>query len=280
MHTIDFFIADVHGYSDLLINLMSFLQRHASMRDARPRYTFLGDLIDRGPDSRGCMEIAMETVAQHEGSVILLGNHEHMMVDAIDTDGKSELSGTWALNGAFDTIESYIGANDIRHFLSRFESEFTLHLNALRRAPLHIERGGLLAVHAGIDPCLDFSQQGVKVLSWIRWPFLDNVDPRTRPVIHGHSVIGSRPVVTENRISIDTGSYGNGLLTACILDHDTWEISFAQANEVSARYVDPIRMDRGYGTLLDDPRRIFDPEYVPTFDVNSVAAASSPSTAR
>lgn len=258
MHTIDFFVGDVHGRSDLLMKLVTFLQRHARLRGAQPRYTFLGDLVDRGPDSRGCVEIAINAVERHEGSVMLMGNHEHMMLDAIDTDGKSELSGTWAINGGMDTIESYMGKIDIQGLFPSLRTKYQRHVEALRASPLLVERHGMLAVHAGIDPKVELSKQGVKTLAWIRDPFLDNVDPGTRPVIHGHEIIGPRPVVTENRISIDTGANRNGRLTACILNPDTWEISFAQATGSGVRYVEPVRLDRGFGTLLDDPKRVFE----------------------
>lgn len=274
MHTIDFYIPDVHGRSDLLAKMMSFLQRHARTRDARPRYTFLGDLIDRGPDSRGCMDIAIGAMDRYEGSVILLGNHEHMMLDAIRTNGKSELSGTWGINGGMDTITSYMGRPYVKGLFPALEKKYSRHVEVLKNAPLMADRGGLLAVHAGIDPHTDLSEQGVKTLAWIRDPFLDNADPRTRAVVHGHTIVGLRPVVTENRISLDTGSHENGRLTACIVDPDTWDISFAQATENGVRYIEARRLDRGFGTLLDDPRRVFDADYSPVFEPKAFGAPS------
>jgi len=77
-------------------------------------------------------------------------------------------------------------------------------------------------------------------------------------VIHGHTIIGPRPEVTENRISIDTGAFDNGRLSACIVDPNSWEIAFAQASERGVCYIEPKRLDRGHGTLLDDPSRIFE----------------------
>ena len=268
MHTIDFFIGDVHGRADLLMRLMAFMQRHARTRGAQARYTFLGDLIDRGPESRECVDIAISTVAAHEGSVMLLGNHEHMMLDAIDSDGKSELSGSWAINGGMATIESYMGRIDVQGLFPALRAKYPHHVDALRSAPLMVERHGLLAVHAGIDPKSDLSTQDVKILTGIRDKFLDHADPNQRPVIHGHEIVGHRPEVTENRISIDTGAHAYGRLTACILDPETWEISFAQATASGCRYVAPKLLDRGFGTLLDDPKRVFEGHRAPVVEAS------------
>ncbi|MBY3155330.1 hypothetical protein HFO56_23690 [Rhizobium laguerreae] len=271
MQTIDFFIADTHGESALLMKLLSFLQRHARTRGAQARYTFLGDLVDRGPDSKGCVELAIRTIERHEGSVLLLGNHEYMMLDALDSNGKSELSGSWAINGGMDTVESYMGKLDIHGLFPALKTTYKHHIDAMRSASLSVERHGLIAVHAGVDPHMEFACQGVEILSGIRdmkpgsdfrERFLDNVNGQARPVIHGHTIIGHRPVVTENRISIDTGANRNGRLTACIVDPDTWDISFAQSTEAGVRYVEARRLDRGFGTLLDDPRRVFEANHI------------------
>jgi serine/threonine protein phosphatase 1 len=258
MSLIDFYIGDVHGHSDLLARLLGFLQRHARLRDAQPRYTFLGDLVDRGPDSVTSVEMAVSVCRQYEGSAILLGNHEHMMLDTIRSRGKSDLSGSWALNGGYQTVEAYAGGKlDIDAFLRAMAVSHRHHFDMIKNAPLSIEREGLLAVHAGLDRDQPLETQREKTLCWIREPFLDRVDPDARPVIHGHSIVGPRPVVTENRISIDTGAYDSGRLSACIVDHSTWDISFAQATQRDARYVEAVRLDRGYGTVLEHPEKVF-----------------------
>nr|WP_250808620.1 metallophosphoesterase [Neorhizobium tomejilense] len=257
MNLIDFYIGDVHGRSDLLAKLLTFLQRHARMRDAQPRYTFLGDLIDRGPDPVNCMEMAISVTNHYPGSAILLGNHEQMMLDAIKTRGKSEMAGNWALNGGLKTVEAYSGKFDIEGFLRLMAVEYRHHFNMIDAAPLFVQRQGLVAAHAGVDRTSALETQGAKTLCWIREPFLDHVDAEVLPVIHGHSIVGPRPVVTENRISLDTGAYKSERLSACIVDHGAWDISFAQATPKDARYIEAVRLDRGHGTVLDNPERLF-----------------------
>jgi serine/threonine protein phosphatase 1 len=266
MDRIDFYIGDVHGMFELLSPLVRFLERHASMRGSAARFVFIGDIVDRGPASKECLDLVRDMLERHEGSLLLLGNHEDMMLDAIDTDGKSEAAGNWALNGGMDTVASYAG--DIRkvdQFLAMMKTTHADHRAMMRDARLFLLTEGLVAAHAGMDPTIDLEEQTRKALTWIREPFLNYVDPRIRPVVHGHSIVGSKPVVTENRISIDTGGYENGVLTAFIVDHAGWELSFASATGSGVGYVEPERLDRGYGTVLDDPRRVFDKSYSPEY---------------
>lgn len=257
MTHIDFYIGDVHGRSDLLRRLIPHLVRHAAIRGGAARFTFLGDIIDRGPDSAGCMEVVHQVISSHPGSVLLLGNHERFMLSALDTSGKSEESGYWALNGGLVTIDSYAGRRDISRFFRAMGTTYAHHVAMLRAASTMIERDGLVAVHAGVDRKRPLEDQDIETLTWMRDPFLETVDPHARPVVHGHTIVGKRPVVTENRISLDTGSVKYGLLSAMIVEPATWSVSFVQAHDGGVRYVDPIRVDRGHGTLLDDPTPIF-----------------------
>lgn len=47
------------------------------------RLVFLGDVVDRGPDSRECMEIADDTLFRFPGSKFVLGNHDERFWHAI-----------------------------------------------------------------------------------------------------------------------------------------------------------------------------------------------------
>lgn len=263
MRVIDFYIGDIHGRSDLLERLLPFLARHAVMRGGSPRFTFLGDLVDRGPNSRQVVEAVAEAVEFFPGSGLLLGNHEEMMLDAVSTDGRSRLAEAWAMNGGLETIRSYAGSIDPARFLSLAKGPLRRHIDFLSKAPRLIVRGNLLVCHAGIRPGVPLAAQNPRDLTWIRSEFLDHVDPEATPVLHGHTVIGARPVVTENRISIDTGAHKNDRLTACIVDEDARDVSFAQTGDKSVEYVEPIRLDRGFGTLLDFPDRLFEPVHSP-----------------
>lgn len=257
MDHIDFYIGDVHGRSDLLRKLIQFLGRHARTRNSHPRFTFLGDLIDRGPDSKSCIQMVIDTMDKAPGSVLLRGNHEGMMLETILSKGKCDTSGDWALSGGVQCIQSYAGELNLSKFFQMINTEYSHHIDALKNAKLYVQRGGLIAVHAGIDPTIKLEEQTERTLLWVRDSFLDYIDADMAPVIHGHTIINELPVVTENRISIDTGAVENSILTACIIDEQTQDISFAHATPNTVRYVEPIKLDRGYGTLMDNPERIF-----------------------
>ena len=257
MRHIDFYIGDIHGRSDLLRKLIQFLSRHARTRDLAPRFTFLGDVIDRGPDSKTCVQMVFETLRNTPGSILIRGNHEDMMLDTIKSNGQCDASGNWALVGGRQCIESYAGSLNTEKFFKVIKEDYPHHIALLKSSSLYTQRGGLVAVHAGIDPTFTMENQPERVLLWARDSFLNYVSPDMTPVIHGHSVVGERPVITENRISIDTGANCNGHLTACIVDEANWEVSFAQSTQNTVRYVEPTRLDRGYGTLLDYLDRVF-----------------------
>lgn len=76
-------IGDVHGRSDLLAKIISFIERNAQRSDRRPRVFFLGDLVDRGPDSCGVLRLASDTLQRWPGSRLILGNHDYMLRDAL-----------------------------------------------------------------------------------------------------------------------------------------------------------------------------------------------------
>ena len=154
-------------------------------------------------------------------------------------------------------------------------TEYSHHIDALKNAKLYVQRGGLIAVHAGIDPTIKLEEQTERTLLWVRDRFLDYIDADMAPVIHGHTIINELPVVTENRISIDTGAVENNILTACIIDEQTQDISFAHATPNTVRYVEPIKLDRGYGTLMDNPERIFRTQKI-TADTSGFRQENSP----
>jgi serine/threonine protein phosphatase 1 len=86
---------------------------------------------------------------------------------------------------------------------------------------------------------------------WIKDGFLDRVDPYMPPVIHGHSFMGDNPVITENRISLDTGAYESGRLTMLCLDRTASRMTFLQSRDRRVRPIDPEVHDRGRGSILD-----------------------------
>jgi serine/threonine protein phosphatase 1 len=175
-----------------------------------------------------------------------------MMLDAIKSRGKSQKSGDWALNGGLDTVKSYVGSIYIDRFLEEITGVYRDHLDALRNAALWKSIGPFLVVHAGYLPGTPIESQGADTLCWIRHPFLDNVDADALLCVHGHTIVGELPVITENRISLDTGSHQTGKLTTMVYDPTSTAISFFQTHpRAGIRYIEPKLVDRGFGTILD-----------------------------
>lgn len=251
-------IGDVHGRADLVTSLVRHLEEDAYKRGALPVFSFLGDLVDRGPDSKGSVQRVLETLQNWPGSVLHLGNHDEWFLDALDTDGEFEHVESWLVHGGIATVTSYTGKFELDS-LRAIREGFPEHVGLLKLARLYTVSGPFVAVHAGIDPTLPLNLQRKKHLTWIREPFLEYVDPDLRPVVHGHTIVGRLPVVTENRISIDTGAYHTGRLTCLAVDHDRQAVRFIQAMEDGAvAEVEPVRVDRGYGTLLDRIPALFE----------------------
>jgi serine/threonine protein phosphatase 1 len=106
-------IGDIHGCLDKLLDLVKRCQLDAGKQPAK--FVFLGDYIDRGPDSRGVVEFLIEVQSQQPGSIICLaGNHEGIALAAVHA-GQHEL---WLRNGGGETLRSY-GAGSAADLPSR-----------------------------------------------------------------------------------------------------------------------------------------------------------------
>lgn len=218
-------IGDVHGRLDLLTDLLEQVAADRSRnRFDRDYLIFLGDLIDRGPDSCGVIELLLERRASLPNPVFLMGNHEEMLLRVLD--GETARVHDWLAFGGYAFAQSYgvevgrLGALDDaeaaatirlavpeahRRFIGGFADSFRF--------------GDYLFVHAGIRPGKSFEAQIVSDLRWIREEFLDSEIDHGFCVVHGHT-IRDRPDDQGNRIGIDTGAYDSGILTAICIEGD------------------------------------------------------------
>jgi serine/threonine protein phosphatase 1 len=212
-------IGDIHGSLDKLKSLIAACQRHADGRDML--LVFLGDYIDRGPDSAGVVRLLVTLQAEAPERVIALkGNHEAWALGV--ADGTMRLVG-WLLNGGDATLESY-GVEDVGD-LPR------AHLEWMRSLRLSYDDGRRFFVHAGINPQRPLDAQNEDEVLWIREPFLDDERDYGRLVVHGHTPLDDgKPDWRGNRLNIDTGAVFGGPLTAAIFDETQTEpLGFLQA---------------------------------------------------
>ena len=166
-------VGDVHGRDDLLEKLLVKIEHDTVSRAlAANHIVVLGDLIDRGPDSRGVLDrlsiFSLPGCKLH----ILSGNHEEVLLRLMD--GEQNVLPSWLKYGGIDTLESY-GADveQIKHAdeisgLSLVQATIPVsHQAVLRSLRDTVRIGDYLFVRAGIRPSIKLNRQSPSDLRWI-----------------------------------------------------------------------------------------------------------------
>lgn len=216
-------IGDVHGRADLLADLLRQIDEdHSAQPRARRTIVFLGDLIDRGPESSKVVETVRRMALSDDGVRWLKGNHEEMFLQALD--GSVQTMRLFAQNGGRETLLSYGVMNaefDNGSFAELIELAAarvpSAHRTFLAQGAASLILGDYFFVHAGVRPEVAFAQQSEKDMRWIRDEFLGFEGELEKVVVHGHS-IAMEVQQHPHRIGIDTGAYKTGVLTALVLD--------------------------------------------------------------
>lgn len=230
-------VGDIHGRLDLFEELIERIERDDNARGpAETTIVLLGDLIDRGPDSAGVLDLALALCARRNTRV-LCGNHEEMLLRSLSS---VDVLRHFLRFGGKETVLSYPLSRQRYNTLSMEELQDEMrrlippeHVNFILGMEDYVVIGDYAFVHAGIRPGVPLEQQKRADLRWIREQFLD--DPRDHGliVVHGHTITDE---VDEcaNRIGIDTGAYASGRLTAIGLEgNDRWYLAADEANGVA-----------------------------------------------
>lgn len=197
-----FAIGDVHGCLDMLVALVRKIEA------SRPsgKIVFLGDYVDRGPNSRGVLDFIISGPQRLGWEWIALkGNHEDMMVGAYS--GKSEAS-WWIGNGGAETLVSF-GAVVPTKTLQWCERLPMIHIDEHR-----------IFVHAGVDEGRPIDDQMERDLLWSRKPPHYSGDYWGKHLCHGHTPATSNPTTIGNRTNIDSGAVFGGKLTCAVFADD------------------------------------------------------------
>jgi len=195
-------VGDIHGCLDRLEMLLEEVQPDLE----KDVLLFIGDYIDRGPDSRGVVDYVLRLQQKYprEHVVCLKGNHEAMFLDFLE-GREREL---FLFNGGMSTLRDYWGGNwdSIKELILPPEHEsFYRELRAYYETPDYI------FVHGGLKPGVLLPEQTEEDLLWIRGEFITSMEDFGRLVVFGHTPF-RRPLVMPNKIGIDTGAvYGNFL---------------------------------------------------------------------
>ncbi len=226
-------IGDVHGRDDLLEAMLVAIEADAA---ALPQIVFLGDIVDRGPDSRRAMELVLQTLDKWPDSRLILGNHEDYFLRFVsESETRDTTFQNWLYNGAAETFRSYgiDPALPPDRAAALLQERFGAHIAMLRNAEFLIEHGAFAFVHAGIDPVIELKRQDPNTTRWIRGDFLRFEGPLPKTIVHGHTQTRSgRPEIHGNRIGIDTGAYRTGRLTCVVVGEGAQDIRFLATREV------------------------------------------------
>ncbi len=217
-------VGDVHGHRDRLERVHARIRADLHHRPVEsPLLVHLGDLIDRGPDSAGCVGLlAAGPPIRGVPTINLMGNHEWMLLAALTSD-KYDDAARWLDNGGAETLWSWGLKSSTRppEWLAAIPPAHLVFLRDLRRT--HV-LGGYLFVHAGVRPGVRLDKQRETDLLWIRESFLNwegvmLPEAPERVIVHGHTPVEA-PVLKSNRIGLDTGAGKGGPLTCAVLEGD------------------------------------------------------------
>ncbi|MEM9619271.1 MAG: metallophosphoesterase family protein [Pseudomonadota bacterium] len=226
-------VGDIHGCLEELNSLLDKIQEdnkaasvfQTSGSNDRQQHTtsliFLGDYVDRGPDSRGVIERLIALKKHAPDTVFLKGNHEALMLDYLSNPHETE---HWLDWGGEETLKSYGVSpvagrtNDdlaatLKDKLPESHASFLQSLNLI-----HLE-GDYLFVHAGLRPGVALHDQQEEDLLWVRKKFhkMNASDRPEQVVVHGHQPV-EKPLDAGWRIDVDTGACWSGRLTAVVLE--------------------------------------------------------------
>jgi len=249
----DFLVAvgDIHGQAHLLRDLQVRIGALATKKGAtRPKVVYLGDYVDRGPDSHGVVELLLNGLPDFE-RVWLKGNHEDMLLGFLYPETQEftlqSTARAFFVNGGLETIGSYLAGSDApqaaraiglidlasalnsSHILLE-EADFlrdlvlahmpNAHQKFFSELALSHETSDHLFVHAGLRPRRALAEQTSEDMLWIRDPFLTSNWDWGKRVVHGHTPHMSGPTLNPNRLNLDSGAFMSGILTAGVLSAD------------------------------------------------------------
>lgn len=209
-------IGDVHGCLTLLERLLA----RAGGAHPEADLVLVGDLIDRGEHSAGVLRLVF---ARRDALTVLLGNHEEMLLRFLDRPETE--AARWLRNGGLQTMASFgigpIGAapepEQCRALRDRLRAALGADLEAwLRSLPRLWQSGNVVVTHAGADPWLPIAQQSAQALTWGAADFGRRRRTDGTWIVHGHVIVEAGRCA-DGVISVDTGAFASGRLTAALI---------------------------------------------------------------
>ncbi|MEP1209121.1 MAG: metallophosphoesterase family protein [Rhizobiaceae bacterium] len=225
-------IGDIHGCIDELKDLLKLIKTDLKKNPVeKHRLIFIGDYVDRGPDSKAVIDRLIKLREKGHPVTFLRGNHEEKLITAFTAIDRRNMPGFIKYGGP-ETLQSYgltgkavnriLGSHPTKKDYERFSSQVRSHLGKdhvefLTSLPTSTIEGDYFFCHAGVNPRASFDIQRDYDLIWMREPFLSWDKPLERVVVHGHTPrirVGKHP----HRINVDTSCVYGNLLTAVVLE--------------------------------------------------------------
>ena len=217
-------IGDIHGCFDELRQIVEFLLDERDFND-NDLLVFVGDYIDRGPDSRAVIQYLIDFSKKHPNTIFLKGNHEDMLLSYLGYGGN--MGASYVPNGGMQTLQNY----------GFSESEFALpdegkmhipedHINFFLNLDKYLLISDEYAIaHAGFSPYRAIDAQVEEDLLWVRDEFISSDHFFDRTIIFGHTPYHDIYFDLPQKIGIDTGLvYGNMLTCIELLKGEIFQI--------------------------------------------------------
>lgn len=230
-------IGDVHGYLSELERAHRLIGAdRARVGDPTAPVVHIGDLCDRGPDTKGVIDFLLAGRARGEDWVTLMGNHDRMFGWFLEEPPRHDphlvVGWSWLHDalGGVETLASYGVTLGERERLKAVHARARAavpdaHREFVQGLPLYWETDDQIFVHAGIRPGIALADQDEEDLVWIRHEFHDDTRDHGKLVVHGHTPVEA---VTHygNRLNIDVGAgYGRPLVPVVIEGREVWALT-------------------------------------------------------
>ena len=224
-------IGDVHGHIDLLKKLQQQISDDINKHPIdQHKIVFLGDYIDRGPDSAGCIEYLIDLTAGNEAVICLKGNHEDKLeiflkdpiatADSFFTYGGAECAESYGVDMAGyrgDEAEILQKREELNSKIPAHHKEFYAQLTGT------VTFGDYMFVHAGVRPGVALDRQSSHDLMWIRNEFIPHTGLFEKIIVHGHTPAFPMEIL-PNRINVDTHAYDTGVLSCIVLEDKEYRV--------------------------------------------------------
>lgn len=227
-------IGDIHGQRSELERAHRLIARdRAKCDDTEAPVVHIGDLCDRGPDTRGVIDFLIAGHDRGQNWVVLKGNHDRLMQWFMEPFPRNDpylfVGYSWLHEriGGPDALASYGVQVEDRERVYRIHREALekvpqAHIAFLSALPLTYARGECFFCHAGIRPGVPLDQQEETDLLWIRDEFHDSTADHGKLIVHGHTPVKAATHY-GNRINIDSGAgYGNPISPVVIEGREAW----------------------------------------------------------